>query len=207
MLSLLLLFILNTKGRGSFHKYQRSREVRDTRAPPCPAPGAGGCVGDPQTPARRGKLQKPHFSCCSQCKAKFVHMLMAHLPQIFDFLVQRPPSGSPVGQTGASLSYSGFTQSFGELAAHKISPSVAPSPPPKEANLEPCGSARRAVSRGLTSGTAQLHHRRASDPARVDAVCASVSLSTKEHNLPLAQPAFTYSSATCFGWKYYCSQN
>lgn len=56
-------------------------------------------------------------------------------------------------------------------------------------------------------GAAQPCHQRDRDVPRVDAARASVSLSTKECNLPLAQQAIAYSSQTCFSWRCRYSEN
>ena len=97
MLSLLLHFNSKTKCRVSLNQYQRNQQAGsgagDGRALPDLAPGAAG--ENQQRQARQGEVSKrtakPHFSC-SQYKAKIVRISMAHLPQVLNFLIQRPRS-------------------------------------------------------------------------------------------------------------------
>lgn len=87
--------------------------------PRLPVQGTWSWGGTENTRQGRDKSPKQTgrhiFSCCSQYKANIVPVLMAHSPQGFDFLVQHPPSGCPIGRAGASLSYSGFTNHLGNL--------------------------------------------------------------------------------------------
>lgn len=145
--------------------------------------------------ARQGRDKSPKqtgrhiFSCCSQYKANIVPVLMAHSPQGFDFLVQHPPSGCPIGRAGASLSYSGFTNHLGNLQLIEFHGSsdwgCEQSSEPSAAQLCTNGHLTKL---GLTLSVPQFP-------------------SPQECSLPPAQQAFTYSSQTCFGWKYYCSRN
>lgn len=159
-------------------------------------------MGELKTPGQgREKSPKQMQSCILavvHCTKKRLCISQWHIyRRSLTSCTRSPLSGSPIGQAGASLHYSGFTQSFGEHVAHKISPCCT--------GLSSEGSKLQALR---LSNQVCKHRSDLGYSSALPLMCLWPSsgwhclclFPQKKCNLPLAQQAFTYRSQTCFSW-------
>lgn len=182
-----------------------------SRLPPTRHLRHGAAWENPKRQARQGEISetnaKPHFSCCSQYKAKIVHILMAHLPQVFDFLVQHPPCVEALYDKQVRVYVIlALPSHLGNMWLIKFHPLLH-----RLILRRKQASSRAAQQRGLRAEVRPRVQLSSATDVPLTQLGLMLSVpqfpSPQECNLPLAQQAFTYSSQTCFHWKYYYSEN